>query len=176
MQTNADILFRKKLLSLDCPSKAQHFLWRACRGSLAVNEVRFCRHISLSPLCFICDLAPKSIYHALVSCQHVLEVWKDHPGESLKFEAPKHSFLDMFRWLLEKCSYEVLISIVSTLWAIWFVRNRKIFKGGSIDIKANVASFANVFHDYTSYAAKVFTSAKQLDSTTLNRWYRPNDG
>ena len=82
----------------------------------------------------------------------------------------------MFRWLLEKCSYEVLISIVSTLWAIWFVRNRKIFKGGSIDIKANVASFANVFHDYTSYAAKVFTSAKQLDSTTLNRWYRPNDG
>ena len=77
------------------------------------------------------------------------EVWSDHPSSNLIFNAPKTSYVDLFRWLWANCSKEVLTSVVSTFGAIWFARNQYTFEGKSPDHKAMASNFATLIDDYS---------------------------
>ena len=50
------------------PPKAQHFLWRLGKGSLAVNSLRHHRHCADSPRCFRCKAIVEDFHHALIEC------------------------------------------------------------------------------------------------------------
>lgn len=146
-----------KIWNLDCPPKMRHFLWRACKGSLATNQVRFRRHIAQSPLCGRCQEEPETICHALVDCRMNKVVWESHPGGLLIAGAPRTSFLDLFGWLVEHASMETLILCATAMWATWFKRNKTIFENCTKPIEDAVFKFTAMVREYCSYASKVFS-------------------
>lgn len=156
------------------PTQSSTLLWRACRGSLAINAVRVHRHIASSPLCPHCEGAVESICHALVECSYVSPVWNHHPGGSLIADAPRTSFKDMFMWLLEHASPEVLSSLTISFWAIWTARNHKVFEGNSPNLPDLVAKFAKLVSEYNGYAARVLTGPSPRAHPSPNRWLPPD--
>lgn len=47
--------------NIEGPPKLKHFLWRACKNSLAVNQIRFNRHLATSPGCALCSAVSECI-------------------------------------------------------------------------------------------------------------------
>lgn len=50
---------------LSGPPKLSHFAWQVCKGSMAVKEVLYRRHIANDELCVCCGLEVESITHVL---------------------------------------------------------------------------------------------------------------
>ena len=104
-----------KLWNLECPLKMCHFLWRACKGSLATNQERIRRHIAPSPLCDRCQDEVELTCHALVDCNLNKPVWDDHPGGLILSRAPRTSFSDLYGWLVENASKTILVLIATAM-------------------------------------------------------------
>ncbi|KAL2932984.1 hypothetical protein RDABS01_016103 [Bienertia sinuspersici] len=66
----------RRIWSMECPSKMKHFLWRACKGSLAVVERLHNRQIREDATCLICGVEDETICHALFECTNVKEIWE----------------------------------------------------------------------------------------------------
>ena len=90
----------KKIWKLHWPPKLKHFLWRACKNSLPVNEICHYRHMAQSPACSRCDGGVENVCHALLDHQSNRTMWLTHPHYSIVQDAPRSSFVDTFRWLL----------------------------------------------------------------------------
>ncbi|XP_074366433.1 uncharacterized protein LOC141707268 [Apium graveolens] len=60
--------FWKKLWKLKIPSKIKNFFWRATSGFLPTKDLLRTRKVNVNELCPICNEAPKTVMHALVSC------------------------------------------------------------------------------------------------------------
>lgn len=78
-----------KVWNIHDPPKLRHFLWRACKGSLPVNEVMSRRHIRESNICSRCNEAPESICHALIDCVEPRNLWMSSPFGSIINDAPR---------------------------------------------------------------------------------------
>lgn len=50
------------------PPKLRHFIWRACKGSLAVKERLQFRHVVTDSVCQVCSTTKETIIHALFEC------------------------------------------------------------------------------------------------------------
>lgn len=101
----------KKIWKLQWPPKLKHLLWRACKNSLLVNEVRHHRHMAPNPDCSRCDGGKENVCHALLDCGVNQSMWLCHPLHSMLHDAPRTSFIDTFRWLLSHASLEGLHTI-----------------------------------------------------------------
>ncbi|KAL2896191.1 hypothetical protein RDABS01_037975 [Bienertia sinuspersici] len=64
-----------RIWNMDSPPKMKHFLWRACKGSLATNERLHYRHICDSPDCKLCGAGSETITHAIFECPNVRDIW-----------------------------------------------------------------------------------------------------
>lgn len=61
--------------SIEGPPKLKHFMWRACKGSLAVKE-RICyRHYTADNMCQICGKV-EIIIHFLFEYEHDANIWQ----------------------------------------------------------------------------------------------------
>uniref|UniRef100_A0A803L9W5 Reverse transcriptase zinc-binding domain-containing protein n=1 Tax=Chenopodium quinoa TaxID=63459 RepID=A0A803L9W5_CHEQI len=114
--------------SMKCPPKLQHFLWRACKGFLAVKERLHYRHITPEKSCSICNASEESINHAIFECKAATEVWAASPLFSQVSAAPSNSFVERFLWYSKNVSKDELLSIASLAWAAWHCRNKYIFE------------------------------------------------
>ena len=65
----------KKIWSLKLPEKIKIFSWRACVNGLPMLTNLAAKGIQTSCVCPICDEEPKSLTHALISCDFALSVW-----------------------------------------------------------------------------------------------------
>lgn len=80
------------------PPKPCHFVWQACRGTMAVKEELFRRHITHDELCSCCGIEVESFCHVLFECEVTKVVWEaSHFGQLVR-EAPMGSFASKFEW------------------------------------------------------------------------------
>lgn len=120
LQSIASLIDRKiwnKIWNLKGPPKLKHFLCRACKNSLPVNDVRFKRHMADSPLCSRCNVSDETVCHALLDCNQTSTMWNSHLFADTVTAAPKFSFGDFLSWIIEKCDHEALAVICASLWA-----------------------------------------------------------
>lgn len=62
----------KIVRNIDGPPKLKHFLWRACKNSLPVNDLRFRRHMASSPMCSRCGSHEETLCHALLNAKLIM--------------------------------------------------------------------------------------------------------
>ncbi|KAL2900568.1 hypothetical protein RDABS01_025650 [Bienertia sinuspersici] len=65
----------KTIWNMEGPPRLKHFVWRACKGALAVMERLYDRYIIPSMECKVCDSSCETIIHALLSCKYSNEIW-----------------------------------------------------------------------------------------------------
>ncbi|XP_021734057.1 uncharacterized protein LOC110700767 [Chenopodium quinoa] len=78
-QGNGLIEMWKRIWKLQGPPKLQMFIWRACKGSLAVKERLYQRHIVHGLTCPICGAGNETIIHALFEFQAAASIWQHYP-------------------------------------------------------------------------------------------------
>lgn len=109
------------------PPKLRHFLWSACKGSLATKWVLYQKYCVSSPLCDRCNGDEETILLALCDCPNISPMWAQHSAALLIQDAPRTSVIEFLLWLLNHASDEAFGSLCATLWAGWFIRNKYIF-------------------------------------------------
>lgn len=114
---NAEHIVWKKIWNLNGPPKLKHLLWRGCKNSLPVNDVRKHRHLAESELCTRCSMATETLHHAIFECPSHQNMWLAHPCQRLISDAPNDSFMDFIQWLIAHASGEEFILVCASFWA-----------------------------------------------------------
>lgn len=84
-----------------------------------------------SPLCSLCEVEEETELHCLRDRVIARLIWDASEwGEEIKGNYP--SFGEMWSGIVERLPWEVIGTIMVTLWAVWEPRNRWIFEGGSL--------------------------------------------
>ena len=154
------------------PPKLQHFIWRACRGSLGVKERLHWRHICGDSSCPVCGAPSETICHALFSCSTAQEVWKVSSFGPLLAAAPTDSFDGVFSWLASKCTREEMRHMCALMWAVWYCRNKIVFDQETLVASSVAANFVKLVEEYCGYAQRVFQPCGGL-STSAPAWRVP---
>ncbi|KAL2903813.1 hypothetical protein RDABS01_002523 [Bienertia sinuspersici] len=77
--------------SIEGPPKLKHFLWRACKGNLAMIERLYKRHIVQSMECRVCGADVESVIHSLFECHYGKEIWSSSMVADIITRAPPSS-------------------------------------------------------------------------------------
>lgn len=160
---------------LDGPPKLHHFIWRACKGSLAVKERLAVRHVAPTSACPVCDAAEESIIHALFECTYAQRIWGASEWGSLLADAPSASFADRFMWFKSRGDGEEVRRFCALAWAAWYCRNKFIFEHVDSDAVRVGCSFVKLVADYKEYAERVFT-IHQPAHGLVSSWSPPVEG
>lgn len=160
---------------ISCGPKLRHILWRACKGSLLVNVVRYRRHMHDSDMCTLCDEASESICNALLDCREFRDMWLKSPFYFLIHEASRMSIDTLFLWLHSHSTTNELSLICSFLWACWMGRNKSFMKNTSCNLIQLSLSMKKMMVDYKAYAQKVFTNPIPRVPSS-HSWQSPNSG
>lgn len=94
----------KMVWNLGTPPKLSHFIWRACKGSLAVRERLYFRRIIDQPTCNVCGGANETIIHALFHCKYAQLIWFDN----LLNDAPSSSVAELLMWVVGRVTKDEL--------------------------------------------------------------------
>lgn len=116
----------KTVWAIKGPNKLKHFVWLACKGSLAVKERLFNRHIAPDNKCTICGEV-ETIIHSLFFCKHAMDLWKISDFVRHIQDAPKTSFAEILLWMVGMEGCEELRHFVTLSWASWTYRNKQVF-------------------------------------------------
>ncbi|KAL2898862.1 hypothetical protein RDABS01_023944 [Bienertia sinuspersici] len=94
----------RSVWKVEGPPKLSHFLWRGCKGSLAVRECLQRRHMVEEAKCMLCSQEDEAIIHVVFDCPHIADIW----GQST-FEDPvqsnMHTAVGFLRMVDEYNSY-----------------------------------------------------------------------
>lgn len=159
------------------PPKLCHFWWQACKGSMAVKDVLFRRHIASDNVCGGCNEGPESIRHVLFECPLAKSAWLHSGFEDILLEAPVTlSMGELLVWLVSKVGKGDTLKIMTIAWAIWFRRNKRVHEQLDLNGTLVAANFLRFVEDYWLYARKVFGSCATASSISAMSWLRPPAG
>ena len=163
----------RHLWKVEGPPKLQHFLWRACKGSLAVRERLKHRHITMDALCPICEEADETITHSLFFCKYAKEIWASSELKETILQAPSSSFAGAFEWIQAKVGKENFVTFVTLCWAAWLARNTAIFETIIPQPVSIARGLMKLVHDYVEYAQHVFVPKKIPGVSRVCKWSPP---
>ena len=163
-----------KLWHLNLPTKMKFFSWRACVNGLPTMEAICCRGITQSRGCPVCSSEVESLDHALLHCAFSASVWCLWSDNPLRTHGINKSFLDSTIFILSP-SYATLQDLelfFAIAWAIWFNRNKIVYKDSSL-LPLQVWKMAkNVSEDFVSSATWDLGQPR----TTPSSWVPPPSG
>ncbi|KAL2929163.1 hypothetical protein RDABS01_034574 [Bienertia sinuspersici] len=166
----------KRVWGVDGPPKLHHFLWRACSGSLAVNEIMCHRHMRVDSRCSLCLDESETIFHSIFTCAASRDIWASSHFTSYLLEAPTTSFKDCFMWMARKLNKDELSLFATLAWAAWTSRNKRIFHLSDHDPRSIAVGFSKYVADYKRYALNVFGARLSLDVRSAAGWNPPPSG
>ncbi|KAL2933636.1 hypothetical protein RDABS01_016755 [Bienertia sinuspersici] len=89
----------QQVWSVPRPPKLHHFLWRACKGNLAMRQRLKSKHVTEEATCTLCGNDEETIIHAIFECSNVANIWSHCDEYALINAAPSSSFKDKWEWL-----------------------------------------------------------------------------
>ena len=81
----------KSIRSIQCPSKAKHFLWRASRNILPTKQCLMCRKIIMEDFCDFCGESESS-GHIVWSCTITKEHGRKWGSIAASYPKPQQNF------------------------------------------------------------------------------------
>ncbi|XP_021836918.2 uncharacterized protein [Spinacia oleracea] len=162
--------------SIGGPPKLGHFLWRACRGSMAVKDVLFRRHIAANDMCGCCGVETESIIHVLFNCTVAKETWRGSPFADLINDAPSSNFAARLLWLRSKVSREELKRIAAIAWAIWYCRNKRVYDNEQTNCPMVAASFVKMVEEHGTYIKNISSYRRPTMPISAMTWSCPPRG
>ncbi|KAL2920760.1 hypothetical protein RDABS01_012251, partial [Bienertia sinuspersici] len=148
------------------PPKLSHFLWQACKGSMAVREVLAKRHIAIDMVCGCCEQDSES----------AATTWNGSEFAALVREAPDSSFGARLHWLDGKISSTQLQKIMAITWANWFCRNKWLYEQQDLNGTVVAARFVHMVEEFGNYVTQVHGSPPVAQPATVGSWIAPHVG
>ena len=121
----------KKIWTFNVPPKVKHFLWRALKSALPIQESLHRRGILVATNCIHCG-AFESLTHAFLDCPFVKAVWF---GSPLGIRPLPNTIISVSRWfwhMYETLPRADLEAICMIMWRIWGCRNSKLYENTSL--------------------------------------------
>ncbi|XP_074289360.1 uncharacterized protein LOC141614514 [Silene latifolia] len=160
---------------MNIPPKLAHFTWRVCVGILAVQKNLFSRHCCMSPSCNFCEEEECS-NHALFQCEWAKRVWEDY-GYGDIIEATGELFCrERVEWILTNLEEEGKWRFLAVAWAIWTIRNQRIFEETPPPPELVLTGFVKMVTDYRLYATRVLSFTRNDNGAGGNSWSAPDVG
>ena len=156
------------------------FAWRLARASLPTGQEKERRHMTDEALCPICKAAVDSWRHALLDCNMAKSVWSLHDDDSLLPVYGDESS-DPKLWLFNLCntlSKDKFVSVLVTLWAIWWAR-RKAIHGQEFHSPLSTHQFIEKYlHELEELPARpsVIRSTRHPAPRNSTAWIPPEAG
>ncbi|XP_074347086.1 uncharacterized protein LOC141685908 [Apium graveolens] len=116
----------QRIWKLLIPHKIKIFIWRFCRNILPVRWKLRSRGVQLPITCPMCMDDIEHLSHVFFDCHFAMQCW-NYVGLVYDMQEVE----DVTIWLLGKLSTsrdEKLRKICTTLWGIWFWRNKKVWE------------------------------------------------
>lgn len=164
----------RSVWSIDGPPKLKHFVWRACKGSLAVKERLCYRHITADNLCQICRKV-ETILHSLEG-EHAASIWQYSKFAGFISGGPSSSFADFLLWLVGKLTKPELCKFLALAWVAWHCRNKAIFKATPPPSIHVPTGFCKMVEDYITYNNNVCKKTSALSPLSSATWGKPPSG
>ena len=79
------------------------------------------RTVDVSPTCPRCHMANETIFHALVGCPAIRDVWRFSVLGGVDVQIC--DFVDWWNYVLSHYSVDVCCNSTMLIWQIWFARN-----------------------------------------------------
>ncbi|KAL6522139.1 hypothetical protein OROMI_032016 [Orobanche minor] len=157
---------------LNVSPKVQLFVWRVLKGILPTNVNLIIKFVNVEPGCVGCGGDYETTEHALMECPCVADCWS-----SLHFVVPVLNDQErMDEWLLRGMtgwSVEETESVVTLMWAIWYMRNQKVFQRSTPSSEKITSVALRHLYDYRAATKK---SPVQLHVQRDDRWCPPEGG
>lgn len=102
-------------------------------------------------------------------------LWQNHPLCSLVRDAPRTSFSCAFKWLLSHASNEEVCSLSSSIWVVWYCRNKEVIANTACDVIQMASSFSKLLIDYQQYSQKLGVSSPPR-VLSYQKWEPPREG
>ena len=113
---------------LKIPVKIRIFAWRACMNGLP-TRLNLCRRgVNINPSCPICDQELESTNHALIKCDLAKQVWDRWEGSPMNLRESQLDITDIALKILNDGDAQALEIFFVTSWALWYLRNQKVFE------------------------------------------------
>ncbi|XP_074297556.1 uncharacterized protein LOC141628296 [Silene latifolia] len=142
----------KVVWGLRVPPKLTHFIWRACTGMLAVKLNFYRRYYCSSSMCEFCETEKEIEIHALFKCLWMRSLWIASGFDEIMVEAPCSSFREWLIWALHRLDKADWGRFLALLWAIWSIRNSRIFEDDLGNPEVVVMVFSRMVAYYQGYA------------------------
>lgn len=150
-----DRVLWRRIWNINIPPKAQHFLWRLGKESIAVNPLRHRRHCTDSPNCSRCTTGVEDFYHALVECPKSTPIRSKNPTATLIMASPRSSSKVFLKWVLDHADKEEMMVACASLWAAWFIRNKQCLDNANIDPVQTTAAMIKGVQEYEVVSKRV---------------------
>ena len=128
------------------------FLWIVCHERLLGNVMRFKRHMTDDPKCFVCGAPEESTIHILRDCPLARMVWKTLGGPAVAsaFYTPSiKEWITMNLTHNEDTDFPVWTTLFClSVWWIWKWRNCIVF-GRNQEVPQDIGAFLQVRYDET---------------------------
>ncbi|KAM6580980.1 uncharacterized protein LOC115695246 [Cannabis sativa] len=145
----------KTLWTLNIQPKIKNFSWRVFHHILPVGLNLFVRKTIPQPSCSFCTNPTETVTHALLDCPRASKIWKASPLRSFYFSNRHVDVKDFMMNGFEQLHKDQLILLLTTLWAIWHSRNKKLF--ANLDLTpTDIIAWINTFiSDYQSAVSDI---------------------
>ena len=133
------------LWSMELPKKIKIFMWRASNNLLPSTKNIWKRKVLQEPTCQICRKSIESISHALLEYKAAKSIWLQSPFTVPSFKDHSHDIFSILQRMANELRKADLELMVALCWAVWFSRNKFIFKGKKIATNILAAKAESVF-------------------------------
>jgi hypothetical protein len=165
----------KRIWSLKIPRVVIVFIWRACNEILPTRGNLFKRKIVPDPLCPMCGLEPETSGHILWWCESARAVWSLSGGYLQKSVVISDSFLNIFEYLSNRLSTEMLELFVVIAYKLWLRRNRVVFDDLVMHPSCLLKGAIEMLEDFR-LSQKTESSIAIDRLATSSQWVKPSGG
>jgi len=126
--SNAITTFWKKFWNINTIPRHNDLLWRILNDSIPTKCALNTKGIRTDMFCPRCSIKLEDLNHTFMNCIYARKVWFGS-NLSIKFpEEPEYEFKDWLHYLISTADAETIIYAASTIYNIWFARNKIIFE------------------------------------------------
>ncbi|CAO2837228.1 unnamed protein product [Amaranthus hypochondriacus] len=125
-------------------------------------------------MCERCNAGSESIIHALCDCSSTRVIWSQGNSRNTLDDAPRTSAAEFLSWVADHSTPVDFLSICTSLWAAWLVRNKMLFSDEAVNPVVISSKMHKLVQDYNAYQTKtqcpLFSNVLRFSS-----WHPPLD-